>query len=133
MQYEPNACIVPIKFPDEPENLVNCPLGEDVVNEMPDEKFHNSSLFFFARCTLRRIALMREGSRGVCRTTPRLLFAHLIIRVLQEKGLSLIKMLHSLLSSHQLQLEKKLDNQKHRNGLYSHHLREGFVGSIAPE
>lgn len=107
MQCKQNACVVPVELPDKSENLVNCPLGKDVVGEMPDEKFPNGSVLLFAGSTFRGIALTREGSMGARQTAPERLFTHLIIRILQEKGLPLVEMQHSLLPFHQLQLQKK--------------------------
>ena len=57
VQRQPDTCIVPVEHPNTLENLVNRAFGKDIIDEMPDEKFHNRSLLLFARCTLRGVAL----------------------------------------------------------------------------
>lgn len=50
--------VVPIKFPDEFENLVDCLLGENIVDQVTNEKLEGRPMFFLSRGAFRRVALI---------------------------------------------------------------------------
>ena len=65
MEREPDGCVIPVELPDEFENFIDRALGKNIVDEMPNEKFHNCSLLLFTGCAFRGITLIRGKGKQV--------------------------------------------------------------------
>lgn len=55
--------VIPIKFSDELENLVDGLLGENIVDQVTNEKLEGCPVFFLPWSTFRRVALYISGGQ----------------------------------------------------------------------
>lgn len=131
MECESDACVIPIEFPDKLKNFVNRALGKGIVDEMPDEKFHDSSLLLFARCAFRGVALTRGRSTGACLTVLRLCPPD--NKHSPKERIAVDRNAASLAFASSTPTTKSLVIARNMRTNFTHHLRKGFMGSIAPE
>ena len=65
MEREPDGYVTPVELPDEFENFIDRAFGKNIIDEMPDEKFHNGSLLLFTGRAFRGITLIRGKGKQV--------------------------------------------------------------------
>ena len=57
MQCSSDRGVLPVKFANQLQNLVNCLLRKNVVYEVPNEELQRRTLFFLSRCSFWWVAL----------------------------------------------------------------------------